>query len=450
MRCKIFRSRPEILDKAGLQLRQRESAATFALDCKRSILCSVTDIREPLFPLTTLDLPGLLRAKRERLQAEMNRRGVEALWLFGPGHLRYLLGAAVLPSDAGRTHHQRTAALLRADAPCPHVFTPNPEQLPAEIPDDFIHPPLYLESESGVVQALRELEEHMGASLQGALAVDEYSPGLFFELERRWKTQVEDASTLVAAVKLCKLPDEIECIRRAQSINEAAMTTVQASLRAGLRQSDLSALFFEQVFSLGANANGIDPIWQVMEPRIADGPWTTHGHVAFPTCTSDRILRRGDVLWVDAGIDYCGYQSDFGRTFVVDAKPSPQQLDQGKRWLDVVRAVLELVKPGVTGATLTRRAVEVAGGTKPWLEHFYLIHGVGTEPAEQPLLGTDLGEAFDESLVLAPGMTLVLEPAIWQDGHAGYRSEEIVAVTEDGYQMLSDFNYAPYEESMTG
>jgi Xaa-Pro aminopeptidase len=92
--------------------------------------------------------------------------------------------------------------------------------------------------------------------------------------------------------------------------------------------------------------------------------------------------------------------------------------------------------------------VEVAGGTKPWLEHFYLIHGVGTEPAEQPLLGTDLGEAFDESLVLAPGMTLVLEPAIWQDGHAGYRSEEIVAVTEDGYQMLSDFNYAPYEESM--
>lgn len=226
------------------------------------------------------------------------------------------------------------------------------------------------------------------------------------------------------------------------------MLGVQSSLRAGLRQCDLSALFFERIFRLGASANGIDPIWQVMEPRIADGPWTTHGHVAFPTCTSDRILRRGDVLWVDTGIDYCGYQSDFGRTFLVDVEPTPAQLEQGRQWLEVVQAVLELIRPGTTGAELTRRAFEVAGGTKPWLEHFYLIHGVGVEPAELPLLGTDLGEAFDESIVLAPGMTLVLEPAIWQDGCGGYRSEEIVAVTDDGYRMLSDFNYAPFEASM--
>ena len=53
-----------------------------------------------------------------------------------------------------------------------------------------------------------------------------------------------------------------------------------------------------------------------------------------------------------------------------------------------------------------------------------------------PFVGTDLGDAFDESLVLAPGMVLVLEPVIWEDGHAGHRSEEIVAVTDDGYACL--------------
>jgi len=37
------------------------------------------------------------------------------------------------------------------------------------------------------------------------------------------------------------------------------------------------------------------------------------------------------------------------------------------------------------------------------------------------LIGTDLGEAFDDRLVLAPGMVLVLEPAIWDEGAAGYR-----------------------------
>jgi Xaa-Pro dipeptidase len=187
-----------------------------------------------------------------------------------------------------------------------------------------------------------------------------------------------------------------------------------------------------------------------MPPRIADGPWTTHGHVAFPTCTSDRLLRLADVVWVDTGIDYHGYQSDFGRTFIVGAPPSPRQLDQGRRWLDVVQGVLELIEPGATGRDLTRRAMEIAGGTKPWLEHFYLIHGVGTEAAEQPLIGADLGDAFDESMVLSQGMVLVLEPAIWDDGHGGYRAEEIVAVTETGYRMLSAYDYAPYEESMGG
>ena len=63
-----------------------------------------------------------------------------------------------------------------------------------------------------------------------------------------------------------------------------------------------------------------------------------------------------------------------------------------------------------------------------------------------PLIGTDLGEEFDESIVLAPGMVMVLEPVIWEDGYGGYRSEDIVAVTDDGYRMLSDFPYVPFED----
>ena len=34
-------------------------------------------------------------------------------------------------------------------------------------------------------------------------------------------------------------------------------------------------------------------------------------------------------------------------------------------------------------------------------------------------------------------MVLVFEPVVWDDGHAGHRSEEIVAVTDDGYRRLS-------------
>ena len=68
--------------------------------------------------------------------------------------------------------------------------------------------------------------------------------------------------------------------------------------------------------------------------------------------------------------------------------------------------------------------------------HLYLAHGTGTDSAEMPFIGTDLGDEFDESLVLAPGMVMVLEPVIWDDGHGGFRAEEIVAVTDDGYDVL--------------
>ena len=400
----------------------------------------------PRLESPALDLPRMRRARHARLLEEMDKQGIEALWLLGPGHLRYAVGATVLPTDSGYATYQRPAALITRHSDAPHLFTPQPEGAPPELPAECIHAPLYLESEAGVADAARRVGELLGGVSSAPLAVDEFSPALYFGLRRHLDVELCDAAPVLAEVELCKTPDEIECVRRAQHINQLAMLDVQAALRPGLRQSDLSALFFARIYELGITANGIDPIWQVMAPRIADGPWTTHGGVAFPTCTTDRLLREGDMIWVDSGIDYHGYASDFGRTWIVGSGPTARQLDQAKRWLEVVDAVLDELRPGVTGRDLTRRARDVAGGTKPWLEHFYLIHGIGTEPAEQPLIGTDRGDEFDESLVMEPGMVLVLEPAIWDDGFGGYRSEEIVAVTETGYAMLSDHTHAPYEE----
>ena len=169
------------------------------------------------------------------------------------------------------------------------------------------------------------------------------------------------------------------------------------------------------------------------------------GDVVFPTVTTDRVLAKGDVIWVDTGVTLAGYDSDFGRTWIVGASPTAAQRDQFRRWKDVIDAVLAIVKPGITGGDLTRAAIAAAGGThRPWLPHLYLAHGIGVDSAEAPFIGTDLGADFDESIVLTPGMVFVLEPIAWTDGTGGYRSEEIVAVTENGYDLLSDFHYEPY------
>ncbi|MHB1447472.1 MAG: M24 family metallopeptidase [Acidimicrobiales bacterium] len=390
------------------------------------------------------DVPDLARMRTERharLQAQMASAGVDALLLLGTNPVAYATGAEAAGADSGRAGLMRPVALVVGGDPQAHLFTPYPDGAPAELAEDHLHPAIYPDLSDGAAAAAAAVSELVPSGCR--LAVDELPhplAGAFGSYE------ITGASGLMGPARLVKTPDELACIRTAQHINELAMARVQPQLRPGVRQNDLSAWFLEAIFDLGATGNGIDPIWQVMPDRLADGPWTTHGDVAFPTASTDRILRAGDVVWVDTGIDWHGYASDFGRTWLVDplAAPTGRQAGQFRRWDEVVAAVLAILKPGVTALELGRAAIDANGGVRPWMEHFYLAHGLGTESAEMPMIGTDLGDAFDDRLVMAPGMVLVLEPVIWDEGEGGYRSEDIFAVTDDGWVALSDHPYDPY------
>jgi Xaa-Pro aminopeptidase len=249
---------------------------------------------------------------------------------------------------------------------------------------------------------------------------------------------------VLGSARLVKTPDELGLMRQALAITEQAIAEVQRRIAPGVRQTDLTATFLRAVFDAGADANIVDPIWQVMPMRIADGPWTTTGDLACPLLSTERSLERGDVLWVDTGISFEGLHSDFGRTWVVGRDPDARQRAQFERWRAVMDAVLDVTRAGATAAELTTAAVDAAGGVTPWLRHLYLGHGLGIDSAEMPFVGSDLGERFDASLVLATGMVLVLEPIVWEDGAGGYRAEEVVVITDDGWVPMTDYPYDPF------
>ena len=392
-----------------------------------------------------LDLARMRRERQQKLTTEMERHDVDALVLMGTGNVHYATGAAWLTSDAARAHCDPTVAVVTGEG-APHLFTAYPEGVPADLPHDRRHGPLAPEFAEGVAQLAGVLSDILGTG-PVQVGFDELSAAAHEALPRLLPhARAVDAGPVMAAAKLCKTDDELECIRRAQRLNELAMYEVQAALRPGVRQSDLTGIFLQGIFELGATANGIDPIWQATPPAMAQGPFTVNGDLAFPTPSTDRILRHGDLVMVDTGVVFEGYCSDFGRTWLAGGVVSPRQRDQFQRWRDVVQRVVDLVRPGTTGLELTRAARRGEPGRRPWLDHFYLAHGLGTESAEMPFVGTDLGEGFDAGIVLEPGMVLVLEPVIWDDGHGGYRSEDIVAVTDDGYRWMSDFPYLPFDE----
>lgn len=400
---------------------------------------------------TTLDIPtepDFARMRREvsvRLRDAMREQGVDALILLGNGNVVYATGASWPLLDAGLSHVERPIAVMLVDDEYPHLFMPAREGAPLEtdLPDDHLHGPLFLEFDEGVDYFGKVLAELIRPG--ATVAVDELTGAMRRAGARLFPGKAPvDAAPVVGAAKLVKTPDQIAAVRRACRITEEAMVDVQKSLAPGVRQIDLSAQFVRRAFELGATANMLEAIWQVMPSSKAAGTWTTHGDLALPLLTTERELAKGDVLWTDVSITYGGYCSDFGRTWLVGKEPTERQHDQFHQWRDILGAVLAVTKAGATSGDLARAAIAAAGGRKPWLPHFYLGHGIGSNAAEMPMIGTDLGEEFDDNFVFPAGMLLVLEPVIWEDGTGGYRSEEIVVITEGGWMPLTDYPYDPY------
>jgi Xaa-Pro dipeptidase len=394
------------------------------------------------------DLPDRSRMYREcgaRLRDTMRQKGVDALVLLGNGNVVYSTGISWPLLDAGLSHVERPVAIVLADDEHPHLFMPLREGSASEceVPADHIHGPLYLEFDEGVEHFAKVLADLLPAG--ATVAVDELTGAMRRAQARLFPARPpSDAGLVVAPAKLVKTRDQMSCVRKACRITEEAMTDVQKSLAPGVRQVDLSAAFVRRAFELGATANMLESIWQVMPTSKAEATWTTTGDLALPLLTTERELHRGDVLWTDISITYEGYCSDFGRTWLVGEEPSDRQHAQFEKWREILDAVLAVTKAGATSGDLARAAVAANGGTKPWLPHFYLGHGIGTNAAETPMIGTDLGQEFDDSFVFPAGMMLVLEPVVWEDGTGGYRSEEIVVITEDGYLSITDYSYAPY------
>jgi Xaa-Pro dipeptidase len=394
------------------------------------------------------DVPDFARMRREtgqKLRAAMASHGVEAMVLLGNSKVSYATGVSWPLGDSGLAHVDRPVAVVLADDPEPHLFMPFREgAVPgAELAAGHLHDPVYLEYDEGAELFAAQLAELVPSG--AVIAVDELTGAMRRIQHRLFPGGLVDAGRVVSAAKAVKTADELACMRRALRITEEAIADVERAVAPGVRQVDLSGRFVRRAFELGATANVLDPIWQVMPPSRAEGVWTIHGDLALPLLTTERELVRGDVLWVDVSVSWGGYCSDFGRTWVVGQDPSPRQRAQFRRWTEIVDAVHAVTRAGASAAELTKAAIEAHGdGTRPWVKHFYLGHGLGVDAAEMPFVGTDLGDQFDQGLVLEAGNILVLEPIVWEDGTGGYRAEEVMLITDDGYIMLSDYPFTPY------
>jgi Xaa-Pro dipeptidase len=147
---------------------------------------------------------------------------------------------------------------------------------------------------------------------------------------------------------------------------------------------------------------------------------------------SPRKLEDGDMVFMDMGVHYKGYNTDTARTLCAGTMGKKQRevLDCG---LDMFEAAVEAAKPGVRVIELQDIAQGIADrsgyGEYYWPTGFG--HGIGTNIAEFPSLH------WKSEIVLEPGHIFALEPMIVIHGFGCGVMEDQILIEEDGARSLT-------------
>ncbi|MGZ0745704.1 M24 family metallopeptidase [Haloparvum sp. AD34] len=271
-----------------------------------------------------------------------------------------------------------------------------------------------------------------------------------------------DRNDVVTDIRAVKTEAEIDHIREAQHANEAAMRAAE-DLIAAADVAGESDVVGEDGVAGDADAD-YDPGTLVYEgapltsERVKEEIEVTllrHGCALDETIVScgaaaadphDRgsgPLQANESIIIDVfpRDKASKYNADMTRTF---AKGEPSETV--REWFDLteeaLEAALDAVEPGATGEEVHAAACEVYEDadeptfrTDPETETGFIHstgHGIGLDVHELPRLASGGGE-------LEPGHVITVEPGLYDPDVGGVRIEDLVVVTEDGYENLTDY-----------
>lgn len=245
--------------------------------------------------------------------------------------------------------------------------------------------------------------------------------------ERLGEDHLEPASKTVEELRQVKDDGEIALIQRAAEMADEALTSLLLQLAPGATEKETAFELHRRILGAGADDIAFDII-------CACGPSAANPH-ARPT---DRRLSSGEMVKIDTGAKTDGYCSDITRTVFL-GEPTDRFLEVYRTVLKAQEAALEEVRPGMEGSEVdaVARDIITEAGFGEQFGHG-LGHGVGLQVHETPRLS-----ARSED-VLEAGMVVTVEPGIYIEDWGGVRIEDLVVVTEDGCEVLTNTPKADY------
>ncbi len=264
---------------------------------------------------------------------------------------------------------------------------------------------LALSGKKIAVEALkmRVLESHL---------IEHYSPGCTITL----------ADHDLIRTRVHKEPAEVEAMRQAIRLSEAALDATLPQIRSGMTERQAMRILLDEMADRGSQSNAFDPI-------VLTGPKSAQPHGE----PGDEVIKAGDLLLFDFGASVGGYPADITRTFAV-GQVDPELV----RVYEVVRAAneagIQAARPGMVAQDLDRivRKVIHDAGYGPQFIH-RTGHGLGLDIHEGPNI------VEGNTQILEPGMVFTIEPGIYLPDKGGVRIEDNVTITETGAEVLTSY-----------
>ncbi|MFC6785741.1 M24 family metallopeptidase [Halobaculum halobium] len=302
-------------------------------------------------------------------------------------------------------------------------------------------------AEDGQAAALAGVYADFLADLgvESALVPERFPVGVADGLRDRGLAVDVDGDDVVETVRATKTEAELDAVRRATAANEAAMAAAEDLIAAADVADDGTLVIEEDGETTSLTSERVKEEIEVTllrhgcaldETIVACG-----ADAADPHDRGSGPLRAGESVIIDIfpREKASKYHSDMTRTF---AKGGAS--DAIGEWFalteEALEAALDAVEPGATGAEVHAAVCDVYEDadhptlrSDPDTETGFIHstgHGVGLDVHERPGLNPR-GEELE------PGHVITVEPGLYDPEVGGVRIEDIVIVTEDGYENLT-------------
>jgi Xaa-Pro aminopeptidase len=233
-------------------------------------------------------------------------------------------------------------------------------------------------------------------------------------------------SHLMSEVRRIKSDEELQIIRRSAALAVEAVETSLDSVRVGASEYDV-VLLCEETMRRGGDIELAGGSISGCGPNTSTGSWV-------PSRTQSRAIEAGEWVMMDVCPRVDGYAGDISRHRVAgDVGDLDPRL---KKMYDVTllmsEEVRKAIRPGVTGRELNSLAEQIAVD-EGFLENKIglLGHGLGLDIHDIP-------DFYYDDSVLSPGEVITVEPCLLLEGVGGVRIEDMVLVTENGSETLTE------------